>query len=138
MSGPPRAWRWAWPGSARTQGWHSSSPTTCWASGARPRSPASRSTLTCAPGRSRCRWSRRWPAAARLAGSCAAADGPLSDDELLRAAGLVEKAGGRQWAEAEADAKLALAGKCLSETEMPDDVRAEFAGIAGFITARQW
>jgi geranylgeranyl diphosphate synthase type I len=77
-------------------------------------------------------------AAGRELRGCLAADGPLSDDELLRAAGLVEKAGGRQWAEAEADAQLALAGKCLSETEMPDDVRAEFAGIAGFITARQW
>jgi hypothetical protein len=31
-----------------------------------------------------------------------------------------------------------LADKCLSETDMPDDVRAEFAAIAEFITARQW
>jgi hypothetical protein len=33
---------------------------------------------------------------------------------------------------------LAAAEKCLTETDMPDDVRAEFAGIAEFITARQW
>ncbi len=69
--------------------------------------------------------------------ACLAADGPLGEDDLLRAAGLVEQGGGRQWAEAEADAQLALAGKCLAETEMPDDVRSELAGIAEFITARQ-
>jgi geranylgeranyl diphosphate synthase type I len=63
---------------------------------------------------------------------------PLSEDELVRAASLVEEAGGREWCEAEADAALAAAGKCLAETDMPDDVRAEFAGIAEFITARQW
>ncbi len=38
----------------------------------------------------------------------------------------------------EAAAQLAAAEKCLAETDMPDDVRAEFAGIAEFITARQW
>ena len=69
--------------------------------------------------------------------SCLTADGPLGEDDLLRAAGLVEQGGGRQWAEAEADAQLALAGKCLAETEMPADVRSELAGIAEFITARQ-
>jgi geranylgeranyl diphosphate synthase, type I len=63
---------------------------------------------------------------------------PLSEDELVRAARLVEDAGGREWAEAEADTALAAAGKCLAETDMPDEVRAEFAGIAEFITARQW
>jgi geranylgeranyl diphosphate synthase, type I len=62
---------------------------------------------------------------------------PLSEDDLLRAADLVEAAGGKAWAEAEADVQLASAGKCLTETDMPDDVRAEFAGIAEFITARQ-
>ena len=58
LGAPPDAGHGAWPGSARTSGWRSSSPTTCSASGARPRSPASRSAPTCAPGRSRCRW---WP-----------------------------------------------------------------------------
>jgi geranylgeranyl diphosphate synthase, type I len=62
---------------------------------------------------------------------------PLSEDDLLRAAELVEAAGGKAWAEAEADVQLGSAGKCLAETEMPADVRAEFAGIAEFITARQ-
>jgi geranylgeranyl diphosphate synthase, type I len=64
--------------------------------------------------------------------------GSLSEDELIRAAGLVEAAGGREWVEAEADTALASADKCLAETDMPDDVRAEFAAIAEFITARQW
>jgi geranylgeranyl diphosphate synthase, type I len=62
---------------------------------------------------------------------------PLTEDDLLRAADLVEAAGGKAWAEAEADVQLASAGNCLAETEMPADVRAEFAGIAEFITARQ-
>jgi geranylgeranyl diphosphate synthase type I len=63
---------------------------------------------------------------------------PLSEDDLARAAGLVEEAGGKDWTENEAAAQLAAAHRCLAETPMPDDVRAEFAGIAEFITARQW
>jgi len=66
-----------------------------------------------------------------------ASAGPLGEDDLLRAADLVEAAGGKAWTEAEADVQLASAGKCLAETDMPDDVRAEFTGIAEFITARQ-
>ena len=61
----------------------------------------------------------------------------LSEEDLARAAGLVEEAGGKQWTENEAAAQLAAAHQCLAETPMPDDVRAEFAGIAEFITARQ-
>jgi geranylgeranyl diphosphate synthase, type I len=68
---------------------------------------------------------------------CLASAEPLSDDDLLRAARLVEDAGGRQWAEAEADKQLSLAAGCLSEADMPEDVRTEFAAIAEFITARQ-
>ena len=41
---------------------------------------------------------------------------PLTEDELLHAAELVEAAGGREWAESEADAALASAGKCLAGT----------------------
>ena len=70
-------------------------------------------------------------------GALLAAAEPLSEDDLLRAADLVEAAGGKAWAEAEADVQLGSAGKCLAETDMPADVRAEFAGIAEFITARQ-
>ena len=75
--------------------------------------------------------------AGRELGECLAATNPLSEDDLLRAASLVDEGGGKQWAEAEADAQLALAAKCLAETDMPDEVRAEFAAIAEFITARQ-
>jgi geranylgeranyl diphosphate synthase, type I len=62
---------------------------------------------------------------------------PLSEDELARAAALVEEAGGRAWAQAEAGAALDVAGRCLGEAALPRDVRAEFAGIAEFITGRQ-
>src|SRR6185437_3889388 len=61
----------------------------------------------------------------------------LSEEDLLRGAELVEQAGGRKWAENEADAQLAAATTCLAETEMPEDVRSEFAAIASFITVRQ-
>jgi geranylgeranyl diphosphate synthase type I len=77
------------------------------------------------------------PAGAELSTLLAASE-PLSEDELLRAARLVEEAGGRAWAEAEADQQLAAANACLAETDVPEDVRAELAGIAGFITERQW
>ncbi len=63
---------------------------------------------------------------------------PLTEDEVLYAAKLVEAAGGRQYTETAADSELTSALSCLAGAEMPDDVRAEFAGIAEFITARQW
>jgi geranylgeranyl diphosphate synthase type I len=63
---------------------------------------------------------------------------PLTETQLARAAELVEAAGGRQWAETKADAALASAVGYLAETDMPHDVRAEFEGIAEFVTARQW
>ena len=66
------------------------------------------------------------------------ASDPLTEDELLHAAGLVEAAGGKAWAETKADAALASAISYLTETDMPHDVRAEFEGIAEFVTARQW
>jgi geranylgeranyl diphosphate synthase, type I len=75
---------------------------------------------------------------ARELGALLAQPEPLSEDDLIRAAGLVEAAGGREWAESEADSALASADNCLAETDMPDDVRAEFVAIAEFITARQW
>jgi geranylgeranyl diphosphate synthase, type I len=67
-----------------------------------------------------------------------ARDEALGEDDLLLAAGLVEAAGGKTWTENEASTQLAAAHKCLADTDMPGDVRAEFAGIAEFITARQW
>ncbi len=87
------------------------------------------------------------PVVAALSAGTAEADGlaallareeALSEDDLVRAAELVEAAGGKTWTESEAGTQLAAAHKCLAETDMPGDVRAEFAGIAEFITARQW
>ena len=63
---------------------------------------------------------------------------PLTEDDLIRAADLVVAAGGRQWAENEADAQLAAANASLAEVEIPADVHAELTAIAEFITARQW
>jgi geranylgeranyl diphosphate synthase, type I len=63
---------------------------------------------------------------------------PLSEDDLIRAADLVASAGGKQWAEAEADAQLAAANASLADVDLPADVRAELTAIAEFITARQW
>ena len=56
-----------------------------------------------------------------------------AEDLLLR-----EFLGVRTAEQTQAAAQLAAARTCLAETPMPDDVRAEFAGIAEFITARQW
>jgi geranylgeranyl diphosphate synthase, type I len=64
--------------------------------------------------------------------------GPLSEGDLVRAAGLVVAAGGKQWAEAEADAQLAAANASLAGIDLPPDVRAELTAIAEFITARTW
>ena len=63
---------------------------------------------------------------------------PLTEEQLVRAAELVEAAGGKKWVESEADTALSSAMGCLNEADMPEDVRAEFAAIAEFVTARQW
>ncbi len=63
---------------------------------------------------------------------------PLTEDEVSSATALIEEAGGKEQIEKMADAELASALNCLAEADMPEDVRAEFAAIAEFITARQW
>ena len=63
---------------------------------------------------------------------------PLSEDDLVRAADLVVAAGGKDWAETEADTQLAKANASLADIDLPADVRAELTAIAEFITARQW
>ena len=62
----------------------------------------------------------------------------LSEDDLTRAADLIVAAGGKAWAEKEADDRLAAAAASLEGIGVPADVRAEFIAIAEFITARQW
>ena len=59
------------------------------------------------------------PAAAEL-GTLLREEDPLSEDALVRAAGLVEEAGGKRWTENQAAAQLAAAHRCLAETPMPD------------------
>jgi geranylgeranyl diphosphate synthase type I len=76
--------------------------------------------------------------AGRELGALLAQAEPLTDAQVLRATGLVEEAGGRNETESVADKALAAALSSLSDAQMPPDVRAEFAGIAEFITARQW
>lgn len=61
---------------------------------------------------------------------------PLDEDDLRRAARLVEAAGGRAWAESEAERRLAEATDRLKGAEMPDAVRAEFLDLTRFVTAR--
>jgi geranylgeranyl diphosphate synthase type I len=77
------------------------------------------------------------PAGLELAALLAKPD-PFTEDEVAHAAWLVEAAGGRDRTERIADSSLASAFECLERAQLPDDVRAEFAGIAEFITARQW
>ncbi len=53
-------------------------------------------------------------AAGRELAALLSAAEPLTEEELLHAAGLVETAGGRQWAESEADSQLTAATRCLA------------------------
>ncbi|WP_395107975.1 polyprenyl synthetase family protein [Actinomadura sp. SCN-SB] len=59
-----------------------------------------------------------------------------SEAELREMARLIEEAGGRAWAEAEAAQRLAQAERHLKDAEMKDEVRAEFLDIARFVLAR--
>jgi geranylgeranyl diphosphate synthase type I len=62
----------------------------------------------------------------------------LTEGDLVRAANLIVAAGGKDWAEAEADAQLAKANDSLASIDLAADVRDELTAIAEFITARQW
>ena len=63
---------------------------------------------------------------------------PVEAPHMKRAADLIVAAGGKAWAEKEADDRLAAAAASLDGIGVPADVRAEFIAIAEFITARQW
>jgi geranylgeranyl diphosphate synthase, type I len=75
------------------------------------------------------------PASRRLAALYAQPD-PLSEAQLVEAAALVEEAGGRAWAEATADKRIASAEAQLATAEVPVAVREEFMAVARFVTAR--
>jgi geranylgeranyl diphosphate synthase, type I len=85
------------------------------------------------------------PVVAALAGETAAgrrlaallADpAPLPETRLREAAGLVEEAGGRAWAEKQGQYHYDAAERILSGTPMPSGVRDAFLDIARFITSR--
>ena len=62
----------------------------------------------------------------------------LTEGDLARAADLIVAAGGKDWAETEADTQLAKANESLASIDLAADVRAELTAIAEFITARTW
>ena len=78
------------------------------------------------------------PEAARQLGELLGRESALSEDDLELAAGLVEKGGGRAWAEEEAARQLETALACLDEGGVADPVRDELTGIARFITERTY
>jgi geranylgeranyl diphosphate synthase type I len=61
----------------------------------------------------------------------------LGDDDLVVIAGLVEEAGGRQWAEHEAGQRIARAADLVSGLNMADEARHNLLAIADFVTARK-
>ncbi|NGO12178.1 polyprenyl synthetase family protein [Streptomyces sp. HC44] len=63
---------------------------------------------------------------------------PLSERDVQRIADLVERAGGRDWAEQEATRQVAAAEECLAAPEIADAVRSEFLEVAGFIVGRRF
>ncbi|GAA1850195.1 polyprenyl synthetase family protein [Actinomadura bangladeshensis] len=75
------------------------------------------------------------PDSARLAELYREPD-PPSEDALRAMARLVEAAGGREWAAAEADRRIASAERHLDQSGMDDLVAAEFRDIALFVTSR--
>ncbi|NYD49685.1 geranylgeranyl diphosphate synthase type I [Actinomadura luteofluorescens] len=62
--------------------------------------------------------------------------GPPSEDALREMARLVEAAGARDWAAAEAARRVAAAGRHLDDSGMDGSVAAEFRDIALFVTSR--
>src|SRR5690606_6208241 len=74
------------------------------------------------------------PEAGRLAELYARPD--PSEEELEEAAALVEAAGGRAWAESEADERVRRAAEHLRTAKLPEPVRADFLTIADFVAAR--
>lgn len=75
-------------------------------------------------------------AAGRRLAELLAGPAPLPETRLRDAAALVEEAGGRAWAEKEAQHHYDAAERILRETPMPSDVRDAFFDIARFITSR--
>jgi geranylgeranyl diphosphate synthase, type I len=60
-----------------------------------------------------------------------------SDDEIRRAADLVEAAGGRDWARAEADRRLRAAAAVLEGIELVPRARDELVALGRFVVSRE-
>ncbi len=65
-----------------------------------------------------------------------ASEGTLDEEQIERAARLVEAAGGRAWVEGEANRRMRAAETLLAGLDIPAAVRAELLAIAHFVTAR--
>lgn len=76
------------------------------------------------------------PAAAELA-ELYGLPGDLDEDQLVRAARLVEDAGGRLRTEVEAQKHLELALGCLDGLGIPEVTRTDLAALAAFTTTRE-
>jgi len=63
-------------------------------------------------------------------------EGPLGPDEVSRATAVLEGRGAREEVTALAERHLGAALDCLDRVGMPEAVRAELAGVARFVTAR--
>lgn len=61
---------------------------------------------------------------------------PVTRDGVARLAGLVDEAGGRDWAEREASAQLGLALGRLDAMRLPPVLREELTELAEFVTGR--
>jgi geranylgeranyl diphosphate synthase type I len=62
--------------------------------------------------------------------------GDVGEDELVRVAELVERAGGRKWTTVEADRQLAMCEQVLGSLSMPPLVEGELLALARFVTER--
>jgi len=65
-----------------------------------------------------------------------ATEGPDSDDDVDRAADLVQAAGGRAWAAEEATRRLALAESALAEVALDRDAVDELVALGRFVVSR--
>ncbi len=77
------------------------------------------------------------PAGRELAGWLAGSDPTRAPGSEARAAELIEAAGGRDWAAAEAQRRVTAAEHALAAAPIPDGPREELAAIARFIVARE-
>jgi geranylgeranyl diphosphate synthase type I len=64
------------------------------------------------------------------------APGEPSEQDIRRAAALVESAGGRDWTTTEADRAITDCASLLAELDLPRDAEVEFAALARYVTER--